>query len=251
MRRIIEGLFINFLWWLVQGAIVAVPFIVAASKPDTHLSGPKYLFISLAAGILLYIAWYLGRRYYPPFRWDIIHDKNTYTLIYETRESASYKRHVMAIPLRKNIEAFKDGEYRWSGSSSTPFIVEADDFKASFEKKHGRTEYTIRPEIIVKAYKPLPYTLGVDLRDDNHTALPINFIYIKRPTKRITLVVKMAASIPIRNVRYVARTKYGEENKLIFKKGHPAQENGYNIYKFSVRRPKLFTEYEICWEWCE
>jgi hypothetical protein len=251
MRRICEVLFINFLWWLAEAAVATIPLIIVVSNPGILLNGLLCFLIALSTAILLYIVWYLGGRYYPPFRWDIIHGKNSYTLMYKTRELASYERSIEAIPLRKNIESFKDGEYRWSGSSSDPFIVEADDYKASFQKINDRTEYIVSPEMIVQPYKSLRYTIGVNLQDANRTAAPTNFIYVKRPAKKITLIVKMPVSIPIRNVRYMAQTKYGEENKLIHKRGNPIEENGHNIYTFTIRRPKLFCEYKIRWDWCE
>jgi hypothetical protein len=250
LRRILEGIIINLLWWIIQAAIVAVPFIVVAANPDILLNGILCFLIAITAVAMCWLVWYFGGRYYPPLTWDIIHGDNSYTLTYETREKASYQRNIEAIPLRKNIKEFKDGEYRWSGDSNDPFIVESD-YKILFNKINNRTEYVVCPQMIVQKYKPLRYTLGLNLQDTNRVATPTNFIYIKRPTKKITLVVKMAVTIPIRNVRYLARTKYGEENKLIHKKGNPIEENGYNIYTFMIRKPKLFCEYEIRWDWSE
>jgi len=249
-RRFLEGLFINFAWWVLQAIIVAIPLIVVATEPDIFSSRLLFLFIIIIAAVMSCALWHFSWRNYPPLSWDIIHRHNTYTLTYECRENAIYDKKIVAVPMRKHIEAFKGGEYRWSGSSSEPSIAESADFEISYNEIHGRTEYTVCPKVIVRKYKLLRYTLNIKLYDDNKTAAPSNFIYIKRPTKKITLVLKMPIGVPICNVRYEARTKYGEDKKLIYKEGFQKQENGYNIYTFTVRRPKMFCEYEIRWEWC-
>ena len=249
-RRVLEGLFINLIWWVLQTIIIIVPVISVVSFPNVFTN--KFLIliiILLALGVSL-VLWKFGGRYLPPLRWNIIHECNTYTLEYKTRETAYYEKRIVAIPLRNHIEAFEDGEYRWSGSSSEISILESADFDLSVHDTQDRTKYTVRPKAIVRAYKLLPYTLAINLCDDNKSAIPSNYIYIKRPTKKIVLIVKMAVGVPICNVRYIAKTKYGEENKLIYKKGSLTQENGYNVYTFTIRRPKMLCEYEIRWDWC-
>jgi hypothetical protein len=250
-RRFIEGLFINFVSWVLQGMVITVPIIIAASIPGI-LSNSILLFIIIISIIALSFAiWFFDRWYYPVLKWDIIHRHNIYTLTYVNRNSARYDRKIEAIPLRKHLEKFNGGEYIWTGSSSEPSLVESADFDFKHKEICGRVEYTVSPRMIVKAYKLLTYTISVILRDDKKTATPLNFIYVKRPTKRITLILKMPIDIPIKNVRYAARAKYGEENKKIYSVGNLKQENGYNIYTFTIRRPKMFCEYEIRWDWCE
>jgi len=251
-QRIAEALFINFLWWIIHTMIMATLFVYLSYMQNTYFYGIPYVLIILTAAIFFYLLWYFGWRIYPSFTWDVIHDKNTYTLTYITRAKAHYTKSIQAIALRKHLNKFKDGELKWSGESSgKPYIVESEDYDLIHESNHDLVKYIVCPKGIIKKYKKMQYTLGVDLYDPHKTANPNNFIYIKRPTKRITLVLRMPVHIPICNVRYIARTKYGEENTFIYKKGKPEEESGYNIYTFTIRRPKLFCEYEICWEWCE
>jgi len=253
-RRFLEGLFIglfiNLVWWILQAVVAAIPVIAIISSPELFSNGFLCLLIVTLTIFLSCLIWYFGRNYYPRLSWDVIHGHNTYTLSYMNRKSAHCERSIEAIPLRKHIDAFKDGEYRWSGSSSIPSILESGDFELTYEETHGCTNYTVIPKMIVRAYKRLHYTPVIKLEDANETATPSHFIYIKRPTKKITLILKMAVGIPICNVRFESRTTFGEERKLIYKEGYSKQENGYNIYTFTVRRPKLSCEYEIRWDWC-
>jgi|GEM_PF-2823049 len=249
-RRLLEGVFINFIWWVCQAIIVSIPLIVALSYPSIFSNVLLCILAAVVTITLLCLIWYFGWRYYPSFSWNIIHGHNTYTLTYKQREVAHYEKRIEAIPLRKHLESFPEGEYRWSGSDSNLTIAESADFTLRCERESdSRVEYIVCPKGVVKAYKPLRYTLNVELKDENKTAIPKNYIYIKRPTKKITLILKIAVDIPICDVRFIAKTKYGEESKLIHKPGHPIQENGYNTYTFNIRRPKMFCEYEICWTW--
>jgi len=248
-RRVLEGLFINVIWLIIQTVIASAAIIVIAVRPDIRQNLIVYPLLIFAAEIIVFVIWYFRRRYYPTFNWDIIHGKNTYTLTYYNREHAAYEKKIEAIAMRKTLDVIQ-GECRWTGDSCGLSVKEVDDFSFESVKAGDMTEYTVRPTaMIFKPYRHLNYTIEAELSDNSHTAEPSNFIYIIRPAKKITLILKMPESVPVHNVRYLARTKYGEENVFIKKKGKGVTENGYDMYTFRITNPKLFCEYEISWDW--
>ncbi len=250
LRRIMEGLLTNLLSLIIQAAMISVPFIIVAVDTEGQINNYLYVIIALLASALCYIMWKLSRREYPPHKYEISHGHNIYTLIYKSRELAHYERHLEVIPRHNGIKAFINGEFRWSGNSISVHIKQSADFLIAITKSiAGCVEYIVTPQKPVRAYKPLLYTVCAELKDEKHEAFPNNYVYIKRPTKGITLILKMPIDIPIKNVRFIGKTKIGDEISLIHEEGHFVQEDGYNTYTFEVRRPKITCEYEIRWDW--
>jgi hypothetical protein len=258
-ERIIEKLLVNTIWLILKAICIAgfsFTFIWISKRLASGIN--PYFLSTFIFSTFIAAIWFLRCRFgtqYPRFRWDVVHGKNKYILSFKSREEAEYTRKIEAIPLREDTKSFPEGEYVWTGDISDPKIVEQDSFtlEMSDDSCGSSHKYFVKPKNTIKPYNKQEYTIFVSLQDKGLTMVPQNCIYIKRPTQSITLELMIPKDIPIKNVRFRARAKYGEERVLIDKKGILTQSGGHTIgacqYIFKVSRPKMFCEYEICWEW--
>lgn len=259
LDKIIEKIVINAVWNILKllGAAAmtgALVWINANMQTDAFRIIASILLCAAGLVAFFILKSRFGSRY-PKFRWDTIHGGNRYVISFKTREQAEYTKTIEAIPLRDRLEFFPAGDYVWTGDGSLPRIDPEDTFSlqildgADAEHRH----YIVKPKNTVKQYEKNRYTIYIDLHDSGCSMQPRNSIFIKRPTKQITLELTIPSDIPIKNVRYKAKTKFGEESTFIDQKGEPRSTGGKTIgstqYIFTVKRPKLFCEYEICWEW--
>lgn len=258
-EKITEKLLINIVWNILKVAGTAVLTGALVWINTNMATGTLHIILSFILCTVAIIAFFILRslfgNQYPKFRWDAIHGKNRYVISFKSREVAEYTKTIEAIPLRDDVKSFPAGDYVWTGSESVPRIDPEDAFTLEMleSSDSGKKRYMVKPKNTVNKYEKNHYTIYIDLHDRDRNMQPRNYIYIKRPTKQITLELTIPSDLPVKNVRFKARTKFGEESTFRDEKAVAHSTGGKTIgsiqYMFRVARSKLFCVYEICWEW--
>ena len=237
--------------------LVSLAAAVVLSVNISGLSLPLELAVACLTVVIIVciLKWHFSSRY-PPFRWDVTHNLNRYVLTFKDRENLEYTRHLNAKSMREGIKVFADGEYIWTGSDSKAELIDSEDFSLELMEKEAPAtpqRYVVHAKNTLQAHRNYSYGLKVMLKDDDHQMRTQNHIFIKRPTKRITLELHVPNTVRITNVSYRAWTRFGDQDPFVDKKAVSVTQGGHDIYHTSyfwtIRRPKLFCEYAISWEW--
>jgi len=259
-RRIIDGVINKIIVEIILRSLTPILIIAVGAITYRYTDIPKEIWLALifcfAAIIALSIAPWFRMNRYPPFKWNFTHESNLYKMTFQNSENLEYNRYLNVKPLCANITEFSEGEYIWSGSGSQAELISTDEFTLELCKKEQNSPVQ---KYIVKANNPLQqnkvykYGLKIMLQDANHTMKCENYIFIKRPTKKIRLELHAPASVRMKNVSQKAWSMYGDQKPFEDKKINAVETGGEEYknrsYSYTVSRPKLFCIYAITWEW--
>ena len=214
------------------------------------------LIISVIIVLILIFMWKIlpKLRLFSNYKFLYKHKNNEYQLTVKSRTHFNYTRTIQAIALEDDIYSFDDGKYIWSGSSSSAEILEKEDYELRLgSNEAGEQQYSVHSKLPFKKYKTTTYTIRVDAYDENKTMKTNNCIYIIRPTKSIKLVFTVPSEVKVKNVYKKCTTRHGEKKTIYQDKIKPKHvggvSDGFFIYTYKIRNPKLFMTYGIYWEW--
>lgn len=109
-----------------------------------------------------------------------------------------------------------------------------------------------------------PISIDIDMNYDKKTFDRNIYLDILRPTKKVKIKLVVKKDCNISNVRFHKFKLYGEKDsaedsserteylsttgKLLKSKSNENNEER-KVYELTIRNPKLFYRYQICWEW--
>ena len=247
----------NVLYTIIQPFLPAIPAITGAFllRDFSH----HYVVIALVTAILSWAAF----RYL--FREGIVFKHTRCELtVYGNGDKAEYDRYVEAYATVNGIRTIPgecELEDGWTPINIIPTNVDTSAIHAILDsKKKGR--FVVISDESFERHKVFEYTINTIYSGDGKKVKPFNRIHIKRRTQRVTLILKLPDTAPIRGtVKFVIRdtddtTKDPIDSWDIKPRGSTINSgeslgdvSKYYVYEHTVLLPRWGYYYSIEYHW--
>lgn len=226
----------------------------------------------------LFVLIYIRNSRIPDLKWNEEVTADLYELKIEKKDLLEFHRKSQFKPICDNRVITKYGQYDWSDCEINEIYFSNDTINSLSELEYTGvdTDDMVQPnkklskndsnlnEINNCKYKVMNYVCKFHPNNNPHVLeyqvdmKPKEFFQkqlfaiIRRPVKELTLKLKVSNSVLVTNVCFEAETALGEKFIISPKKELTASSEsddiGSQIYKVTIKKPKMFCKYSISWD---
>lgn len=266
VKKVIETIIINGLKFLIglviigAASIPVVQTIKNASRGDITVERwllvlPYLIVLFIVIVIIFYII--LRFRLMPHLSWDYIFGLNQHTICYIDQTTLEFTKTLNIIPLSKCVNQAAYG-YNWTGSEIKSVTLKKIDGDVTVNKDESgaisnKGTLLINFNEYLRVLKKQECDVTYLLSDENNKMERKLIITVKRPTLKSLLRVVANPGIRLKNVNAAVYNIFGDKKnsfKIIplYSMKFGNHLNAQTYYEWEIKHPKLFSKYEITWD---
>lgn len=215
-----------------------------------------YIIVSLIALVIIFYI-ILRFRLMPHLSWDYIFGLNQHTICYLDKSNLEFTKTLSIIPLTRCVNQ-ASYDYNWTGSDIKSVILRKIDGNV--------TVNNVGPGIIANKGKLLIHfneylrvlrkhecDVTYLLSNENNTMERKLIITVKRPTLKSLLRVVTNPGVRLKDVNASVYDMFGDRKNTckmipLYSRKFGNHHNAQTYYEWEIKRPKLFSRYEITWD---
>jgi hypothetical protein len=266
VKKVVENMIINGLKFLIgllligAASIPVVQSIKNASSEEVLVE--KWLLLLPYVIVLLFtviLIFYLILRFrlMPHLSWDYIFGLNQHTICYIDASNLEFTKTLSIIPLSKcvNQAAY---DYNWTGSDIKSVSLKKIDGNVTVNRDaagmiSNKGTLFIHFNEYLRVLKKHECEVLYQLSNASSTMERKLIITVKRPTLRSLLRVVTNPGVRLKDVNASVYNMFGDKKSTykiipLYRQKFGNHHNAQTYYEWEIKRPKLFSKYEITWD---